>query len=197
MSYRLEWKPKKLQRPISHLWRNMPQQSQSLNRRWQKRRRYSHVVPETHDGCLSLGCSTLFCSSGWCVCWRVCSTFVPCIISRSCFFLCNGITVETPDWIHLTDWLDQLQIEIRSVEFGLHILPHHSSSTTKSGSSDPLLSLEKAVRQPHFPRRSSQVILKTQHMWTRVLNSQHMCCLTSPSPLHVCSLLWLRQNLQF
>lgn len=97
-----------------------------------------------------------------CVCWRVCSTFVPRIISRSCFFLCNGIAVETPDWIHLTDWLDQLQIEIRSVEFGLHILLHHSSSTTKSGSSDPLLSLEKAVRQPHFPRHLSQVISKTQ-----------------------------------
>lgn len=160
MSCRLEWKPKKLQRPISHSWRNMLRQSRSLNRRWQERHRYS-----THDGCLPLWRSTLFCFNGWCVYWRVCSTFVPCIISRSWFFSPPSVMEsqwKPPDWIHLTGWLDQLQIEIRSVEFGLHILPsapqqlHHQKwfqwSSLIPGESCAAAPLPPALQSSHLEK---------------------------------------------
>lgn len=38
--YRLEWKPKKPQRPTNPTWRNMPTPSLSLSRRWLKLHRY-------------------------------------------------------------------------------------------------------------------------------------------------------------
>lgn len=69
---------------------------------------------------------------------------------------------KPPDWIHLTGWLDQLQIEIRSVEFGLHILPsapqqlHHQKwfqwSSLIPGESCAAAPLPPALQSSHLEK---------------------------------------------
>ena len=182
---RLEWKPKKPQKPTKHMWRNMPQPSPNLNRRWQKLHRYG-------DDCVSLCCvcacglkwHSARCLSLWYATLLLCNmaanvclcVFPPfralCHLQIVFFFLSlqRGVIVESSDWIHLSDWLDKLQIKIRSAEVGLHILPHRSSCATRDGPGYPYISLclffprESGVAAPLPWHRRLQLISKSAHV---------------------------------